>query len=51
MHIDEAKQLTDNDVVRALGGIPSNKEHCSLMGVGALQAAIRDYELRSSQQK
>jgi NifU-like protein involved in Fe-S cluster formation len=48
MHCDDAKQLTDNDVVRALGGIPSNKEHCSLMGVGALQAAIRDYEQRVS---
>ncbi len=48
MHCDDAKQLTDNDVVRALGGIPSSKEHCSLMGVGALQAAIRDYEQRSS---
>ena len=48
LHIDDAKQLTDDDVVRALGGIPSNKEHCSLMGVGALQAAIKDYEQRSS---
>jgi len=48
MSLDEAKRLTDDDIVRALGGIPSNKEHCSLMGVGALQAAIRDYEQRSS---
>jgi len=48
LHIDEAKQLTDDDIVRALDGIPSNKEHCSLMGVGALQAAISDYEQRLS---
>ncbi len=48
MHIDDARLLTDDDVVRALGGIPANKEHCSLMGVGALHAAIRDYEQRSS---
>lgn len=48
MHIDDAKLLTDDDIVRALGGIPANKEHCSLMGVGALHAAIRDYEQRSS---
>jgi len=48
MHCDDAKLLTDDDIVRALGGIPSNKEHCSLMGVGALQAAIRDYEQRLS---
>ena len=50
VHLDEAKQLSDDDVVRALDGIPSNKEHCSLMGVGALKAAIRDYEQRSEQQ-
>jgi nitrogen fixation protein NifU and related proteins len=49
MHLDDAKQLTDDDIIRALGGIPANKEHCSLMGVGALQAAIRDYEQRTVQ--
>ena len=48
MHLDEAKLLTDDDVVRALGGIPANKQHCSLMGVTALQAAIREFEDRSS---
>ncbi|MBN2106792.1 MAG: iron-sulfur cluster assembly scaffold protein [Deltaproteobacteria bacterium] len=46
MHLDDARQLTDDDVVRALGGIPANKQHCSLMGISALQAAIRDYEQR-----
>jgi nitrogen fixation NifU-like protein len=40
----EAKLLTDDDVVLALGGIPENKRHCSLMGVNALLAAIYDYE-------
>ncbi len=50
MSLDEAKQLTDDDIVGALGGIPANKEHCSLMGVGALQAAITDYEQKSSEQ-
>ena len=50
MHLDDARALTDDDVVRALGGIPANKQHCSLMGVGALQAAIRDYEQRAGLQ-
>ncbi|MCX5899836.1 MAG: iron-sulfur cluster assembly scaffold protein [Proteobacteria bacterium] len=50
MHLEDAKRLTDDDIIRALGGIPANKEHCSLMGVGALQAAIRDYEQRTAQQ-
>ncbi|MEN6321379.1 MAG: iron-sulfur cluster assembly scaffold protein [Syntrophaceae bacterium] len=42
--IAEAKQLTDDDVILALGGIPENKRHCSLMGINALLAAIKDYE-------
>jgi nitrogen fixation NifU-like protein len=42
--IAEAKQLTDDDVIAELEGIPAHKEHCSLMGVNALQEALRDYE-------
>jgi nitrogen fixation NifU-like protein len=42
--IEQAKKLTDNDVIRALGGIPEVKKHCSLMGVNALHHAISDYE-------
>ena len=46
--IEEAKRITDDDVVEALGGIPERKKHCSLLGVLALQAAIRDWEARHS---
>jgi nitrogen fixation NifU-like protein len=42
--IQAAKQITDDDVVEALGGIPEKKKHCSLLGVLALQAAIKDWE-------
>lgn len=38
--LDEALAITDDDVVGALGGIPENKQHCSLLGVKALHAAI-----------
>jgi nitrogen fixation NifU-like protein len=44
--IEEAKRITDDDVVEALGGIPERKKHCSLLGVLALQAAIKDWETR-----
>jgi len=44
--IDEARRLTDDDVVEALGGIPEKKRHCSQLGVRALQAAIEDWERR-----
>lgn len=46
--IEEAKRLTDDDVIEALGGIPERKKHCSLLGVGALHRAIKDYEQKGT---
>ena len=46
--IDEAKKITDKDVIEALGGIPNPKKHCSLLGITALHQAIIDYENRKS---
>ncbi|MBN2381274.1 iron-sulfur cluster assembly scaffold protein [bacterium] len=40
----EAKRLSDDDVIEALGGIPAQKRHCSLLGVRALLAALIDWE-------
>lgn len=40
--IEEALELTDDDVVMALEGIPERKKHCSLMGVTGLRGAIED---------
>lgn len=42
---EEALQLTDDDVVEFLGGLPEQKKHCSLLGVRALNQAIYDYWL------
>jgi len=47
--LEEAAAITDDDVVNALGGIPENKKHCSLLGVRALHEAIADYETRAGQ--
>lgn len=44
--LEEAKNLTDADVVTALGGLPEQKVHCSLIGIKALHAAVKDYERR-----
>jgi nitrogen fixation protein NifU and related proteins len=44
----EARRITDDDVIEALGGIPEKKRHCSLLGVRALQAAIEDWENRGA---
>ena len=49
--IEKAKCITDDDVVEALGGIPERKKHCSLLGVLALQAAIKDWETKCGLQE
>jgi len=49
--LEEAKLLTDDDVVAALDGIPEHKKHCSLLGVNALLAAIEDFEQKQRSSK
>ncbi|MFC1889912.1 iron-sulfur cluster assembly scaffold protein [Thermodesulfobacteriota bacterium] len=39
---EEALQISDEDVINALGGLPTDKEHCSLLGVLALHRAVLD---------
>jgi len=42
--LEEALQLTDNDVIRAAGGIPARKAHCSLLAIRGLHQAIENYK-------
>lgn len=41
--LEEAQKITEEDVIEALGGLPENKRHCSLLGVEALRKTIDDY--------
>lgn len=49
--IEEARSITDDDVIVGLGGIPEHKRHCSLLGVRALQAALDDRERRGKSEE
>jgi len=40
--LSEAARIRDDDVIRALDGLPESKQHCSLLGVEALRLAIID---------
>ncbi|MEM4647737.1 MAG: iron-sulfur cluster assembly scaffold protein [Candidatus Pacearchaeota archaeon] len=42
--LDEAKKINNNKIVKALGGLPKEKFHCSLLGREALLNAIKNYE-------
>lgn len=44
--IDEAMKITEEDIIEALGGLPENKKHCSVLGIKALRSAIEDYYFR-----
>ncbi len=41
--VDEALQITRDDVAKELGGLPKHKLHCSNLGADALHLAIEDY--------
>jgi NifU-like protein len=49
MPLDEAYKITPDDIIQQLGGLPSNKIHCSVLGDKALKEAIIDYYRRTDQ--
>jgi nitrogen fixation NifU-like protein len=41
--LDEVLKLTDQDIIDALGGLPEEKKHCSILAVTALHSAVMRY--------
>ena len=49
MSVDDALQISRNDVADALDGLPPIKMHCSNLAADALAEAIKDYKSKKSQ--
>ena len=47
----EAETLTDEDVAKALGGLPEKKMHCSNLAASTLHKAIEDYRHKHDEDK
>ncbi|NLO41593.1 MAG: iron-sulfur cluster assembly scaffold protein [Bacteroidales bacterium] len=45
--LEEAQNITDNDIANALGGLPGHKMHCSVLGATALKNAIEKYYMNN----
>ena len=41
--LEEALNITEEDIIQALDGLPENKVHCSNLGASALHNAINNY--------
>lgn len=44
MTLKRAKRMTPEAIIERLGGLPSRKYHCSVLGHQALREAVEDYE-------
>ncbi len=44
--IEEAKKITNQQIIDKLKGLPSIKVHCSVLGANGLKKAILDYEAK-----
>jgi NifU-like protein involved in Fe-S cluster formation len=42
MTVEEASQLTRDDIVKAVGGLPTRKHHAAALAIETLQAAINE---------
>ncbi len=42
--LNQAKKLTENDILEALGGLPESKQDCADLPIRTLEKAIANYE-------
>ncbi len=42
-HMDDVARIEQADVLTALGGLPRESEHCALLAVNTMRAALEDF--------
>lgn len=45
--LEQVEKLTREEVAEAVGGLPADKVHCSVLAADALRAAIADFRAKS----
>ena len=45
--LKEGASISNADVTAALGGLPDEKKHCSILAVNGLRAAIKNYQKKA----
>lgn len=45
--VEEALKISKDDIIKALGGLPSVKIHCSILADEALKKAVENYKSKS----
>jgi nitrogen fixation NifU-like protein len=45
--LEQVEKLTREEVADAVGGLPADKVHCSVLAADALRAAIADYRAKA----
>ena len=48
MTVEEALKVTNKKVIECLGGLPSQKIHCSVLAEEAIKKAIEDYRAKKN---
>jgi NifU-like protein involved in Fe-S cluster formation len=46
--IEEAKKLTEHDILKELGGLPKPKLDCPKLAIATLQKAVTEYEKKKT---
>ncbi len=42
-HMDDVARIEQADILTALGGLPRESEHCALLAVNTMRAALEDF--------